>query len=420
MNTRHPFMHARSLSTSPWRTIVLYAGLFVFLMGCRSPVQREIYSKQMSSEVRVLEDQLYDADYQNRVLRDELKRVKAACEPGEATVSHPSHDHRSHDHRSHSPATTGRATYGPVVTDTPTITSDSVADPMALSDRPSEIVGEGYDVGSYPSDTFSGDTIIDDENAPSQSEPSMPSVPYIQPTPTPDLSPSSVGDVDASEELPAPARAKETFNDLPPPRVADPPGPDDFKVPSIEPGKLTPPPLPGSQDDGPPGRVKLPKGLDASLNYSPPVLPDPVIPDHIQLHPSLSSAHQFDEDDEADGLWIVVNVVDDEGRNLKLSDYDIDASMTIVALDPKLDTSVAKIGRWDFSVEEVRSFVRSIPVDGFHVPVKWEDNEPTGEEVIVHVRLQTEGEEMRCQGKLQLKSNVAMSKWLPRGGPVQR
>jgi hypothetical protein len=397
----------------------------VFLTGCRSPVQREIYSKQLSNEVRVLEDQLYDADYQNRVLRDELKRVKAACEPSEL----------SGNHRSHSPATAGTTgsgsitpdstTYGPAVIQSPSILSDSATDPMPLTDQPVEIVGDGYPTQSNTDGTYSGETVID--NAPLEAfprEPSLPSVPYIQPTPIPDASASSVGDLESSpdgaESLPAPARQKDTFNDLPPPRAPDPPGPDDFKVPPIEPGKLTPPPLPGSPDDGPPGRVKLPKGLDASLNYSPPSFPDPVTPDHIQLHPSLSSAHQFDEDDEADGLWVVVNVVDDKGRILDLSDFDIDASMTIVALDPSLDTSVARIGRWDFSVEEVRSFVRSIPVDGFHVPVKWEDNEPTGEEVIVHVRLQTEGEEMRCQGKLQLKSNVAMSKWLPRGGSLKR
>ncbi len=39
----------------------------------------------MASEIRVLEDQLYDADYQNRVLRDKL----AQCEPCEEAAKVP-------------------------------------------------------------------------------------------------------------------------------------------------------------------------------------------------------------------------------------------------------------------------------------------------------------------------------------------
>ena len=39
----------------------------------------------MASEIRVLEDQLYDADYQNRVLRDELRRARENCAPSDSS-----------------------------------------------------------------------------------------------------------------------------------------------------------------------------------------------------------------------------------------------------------------------------------------------------------------------------------------------
>ncbi|QDT10891.1 hypothetical protein [Planctomycetes bacterium K23_9] len=400
MNARAlvPLFVSRTPKCKISRTLTtLLLALVMAPLGCQAPIQREVYSAKLSNEVRVLEDQLYDADYQNRVLRDELKRVKSDCEPADAS------GHRGSSIQSES----GPLQYGPTVLPPPVFGSPQASDPIPLSDQP------------MPS--YSSESIVDEP--PAMPDSSLPSVPYIQPSPSPNVDQIETpqpDQIDESDTLPAPKRAAEESGELPAPQIAEPPGPETFKVPPIEPGKLQPPPLPGSRDDVPDGKVELPELLDASLNYSQPVLPEPVSPDHIQLHPSLSSAHQFDEDDEVDGLWVVVNVVDENGRILNLNDFDIDASMTIVALDPTQDSSVAKIGRWEFSVEEVKKFVRSLPVDGLHVPIKWQDIEPAGDEVIVHVRLQAEGEEMRCQGKLKLESDVAMAKWLPRGESIKR
>lgn len=46
------------------------------LCGCRGAAYREVYQQKMAGEIRVLEDQLYDADYHNQVLTDELERLK--------------------------------------------------------------------------------------------------------------------------------------------------------------------------------------------------------------------------------------------------------------------------------------------------------------------------------------------------------
>ena len=95
--------------------------------------------------------------------------------------------------------------------------------------------------------------------------------------------------------------------------------------------------------------------------------------------------------------------------------------MTIVALDPKLDPNASRIGRWEFTPEEVSKFIRSIPVAGLHVPVKWQLIEPISDEIILYVRLQTDSEEMLCQGKVKLNQAAAMAKWMPRGGePISR
>ncbi len=47
------------------------------LGGCRGAAYRDVYQQKMASEIRVLEDQLYEADYHNQVLAEELERLKA-------------------------------------------------------------------------------------------------------------------------------------------------------------------------------------------------------------------------------------------------------------------------------------------------------------------------------------------------------
>jgi len=44
--------------------------------GCRGAAYRDVYQQKMAGEIRVLEDQLYEADYHNQVLADELERLK--------------------------------------------------------------------------------------------------------------------------------------------------------------------------------------------------------------------------------------------------------------------------------------------------------------------------------------------------------
>ena len=408
----------------------------------------------MANEIRVLEDQLYDADYQNRVLRDELARVKKKCDPvtGEPIELSPP---RTVD-------SVPRQSYGPPVTNVPAPLTDSyptndgaihvgddfgqhgVAAPPLIN--PGAPVGQ--DIIVTP-----GETIVD-QNV----EGAVPnSVPYVAPpyAPTPDPATDNSATNEsakaaasddpqprAAEALEAPEpdprdvkdKVKEAFESLPapnanlpktsppkssppksspyvPPAEAIPPGKESLKAPELLPGNL-PPTRDGIEN--PFGQIQLPKEVN-DLIYSTPSLPELTPPEHIRLHPALSGGHQFDQDDDVDGMYIVVNVVDKDGRAVNLHGFDIDASMTIVALDPEVDPNTGRIGRWDFTSEEIGKYVRSIPVDGLHVPVKWQGVEPIGDEVIVHVRLQAEEEEMRCQGRVKLNKETVVAKWLPRG-----
>ncbi len=128
-----------------------------------------------------------------------------------------------------------------------------------------------------------------------------------------------------------------------------------------------------------------------------------------------SGGHQFDGSDKVDGKYLVVNVLDSNGQMIDISEFDIDAEMTVVALDPSPANHIARIGRWEFSARDVMNFIRKSPVSGFHIPIKWQDVSPATYDVIVHVRLKTEDEEMLCEAELKVRKVESIADWTPRG-----
>ncbi len=87
-------MIVRPTITEPWsvaaRIFSLGVAAFVGIIsvtGCRSAAYRDVYQRKMAGEIRVLEDRLYDADYQNEVLRDRLTRAEAKA--AQVVIPHP-------------------------------------------------------------------------------------------------------------------------------------------------------------------------------------------------------------------------------------------------------------------------------------------------------------------------------------------
>ena len=123
----------------------------------------------------------------------------------------------------------------------------------------------------------------------------------------------------------------------------------------------------------------------------------------------------MDADSEVDGLYLVVTVEDESGRTLSLDDFEVDADLSVVVLDPNDDSEDARIGRWDFKPAQVREMVRKSPIDGIHIQIPWQDRVPESEDVIVHIKMAAAEEEMRWQGRVRLEQSAAISHWLPRG-----
>jgi hypothetical protein len=372
--------------------MVLLAPLVVAApLGCRGRAQREMYEAKMAHEIRVLEDQLYEADYHNRVLIDKLERIKLKSEAASRSRSEgdggyesipapvPSSSDRSGPSgaRSAGEARTGDG-------------ARSIEEPGAAADLiPPELPDiEGMeDLGD----------IVDEGQPAEASELNVPSTS----DPFRDDSGSEV-----ERDVQSPLNDdRETGELLPAPGGPEPPGKRDTEVPPELPGEILPPSmLDGEPEEKPPGQILLPDSVQNGNG----------LPDQLRLHPSLSGGNLVD--DKIENMIVVITVQDKLGRPLDLADYDVDGELSIAIFEADQDeTEEGRLGRWDFKADQVADLIRSDPISGLHVPIAWQGRQPDGEEVVVHVRLRSAEDEMRCRGRIKVERGNAVAEWTPRG-----
>jgi len=370
---------------------VLLLGL-LGAIGCRGRAYDDVYRAKLTQEIRVLEDQLYDADYQNRVLREELERARREL----AQEAPPPPERR--------PAPSSAPEID-IEVNPETSETYEVLDPESLSDpSAAEANSDKPPAAAPPVDEPATDKPGTDEPAvqPKSETPAPlqdPKPSGAVPAPIPDPSNSEPGML-----LPPPV-------DNQPPAEPVPPAEEQLRDDPIIPGEVLPP---DEAPDAPPGKIEISPDTK-TMKFEPLPPPPTPVPDRLELHDGLSGGHQFDDDHELDGLLLVVTAVDQRGQAMALDDFDIDAELTVVVMEPGKTAPEEAVGRWEFSPGEVRGLVRKAPVDGLHIPIPWRQRVPEGEEVIVHIRLAAAEEEMRCQGRVRLETSVAMSNWLPRG-----
>ncbi|MEM1226343.1 MAG: hypothetical protein AAGJ40_11640 [Planctomycetota bacterium] len=259
----------------------------VIAAGCRGRGQQDLYAQKLRQEVRVLEDQLYDADYENRVLIDKLRRAKAARDEWEAKYRDSG---RSEDAPVRDTDDPAPAAPDPTPSDSfdlgngfdePSI-SDSFkqrgADAKTTNEIESIPLGDGR-----PNGATDGDLPTPLKDSPSPKTPSSENDDFpdldslVDPgqlvtpgelvTPEP-LSGSSDNATTPGENRlmlpPGTGRstdAPQNF-DLPePPIVPEPPGPSDQRLGPIDPGEALPPNSINGRPDGPPGQIPFPPGL---------------------------------------------------------------------------------------------------------------------------------------------------------------
>lgn len=313
--------------------------IFACAGGCRGNAQRDLYADKMAGEIRVLEDQLYAADYENKTLREKLRRARNANG----------------------------------VDDPPPKSADTQSD-RDDRDFPSGLGGEDASPDTRllppPAGTPRGD---DDESID-----------------------------DRRIDVPGKnGRSDDSDSGLVPPDESD------LEMPEIEIGSPAPPLSSTGEPELPPNRI--PK-TDAQQQLEESFLPPPK-PAGLALHPGFSGSHKFDDEESSRGVYLVIHFVDDEGKPLDMSDTEIDAELSIIILDPAPDVEDPRLGRWDFSAEQIEPLRRDAPTDSIHIALPWADNEPAGDEVTAFLRLSNGDQHLEGEANIHLRRPEGVAGW---------
>lgn len=377
-------------SFSSYPAILVLAGLATGLVGCRGRAYSDLYVENMAAEIRDLEDQLYEYDYQYRRLEQELAAVEAEnrqLEHAPATKSNvppavpPEYSPLEFQPRGYQPSDGNTEA---VPTPNP---SDGDAEPQSILDRPS---AGSADESGQPRSALPNRPNPPDSDAPATERGTLPDPSTLSP---PDI------------ELPQlpqqnfPASGGSGFRET---------GFDNFDgellaPPSIEPGEPLPPDLPvlSRAEEGqslPPSRdlelnlsrIEVPAQLASSSNRDlatarltparPQVTDERVV--ELSFHPSMSRAVNLDQRSDDDGVYLVLQPKNAEGQIVAVA-----AQLTISILDPSRDPHEARIGRWDYTEEEVRAKLQPIGSEaGVHLTLPWNGPDPTADRVWVMVR----------------------------------
>jgi hypothetical protein len=395
--------------------------------GCRSRAQQDLYQQKMIREVRVLEDKLYEADYKNRALSEKLKRARIEASEVQIHSAKPARHPKAQQEDMNRIEPTPDPNANRKKLDDSRIVPEDSDDEIGLSDLlpPTFDEGDPIDPGAMETNELGSDPKQPSNNDPVPlTDPPSPASPDTLPLPvfpglnqkTPDSpqdTPPAVTpptftlpptlDSPANQSDPGTSKLKMEPPDLEPaPSGPVPPSIKDTELPPVLPGETLPPQLGPGQENVPPGQIKLPDSVKSNQR----------VPDSLQIHPTLSGANRVG--DQLQDILLVVNVVNDLGKAINLNDFLVDGEMSIVVLDPQREPSLARLGRWNFDRKQVLNFVKHDPVSGFHIPLQWAMDEPLGSEVIVHVRLRAEDDEMRCEAKLNVDQQRGVAGWLPR------
>ena len=344
--------------------------------GCRGSAYRDVYQQKMASEIRVLEDQLYEADYQNQILQDQVLRAEVNAAQIVVPENRPK-----------------RSLFGKTLSDS----------------------GEVIDApGSTNSQTPAAPRLV---------PPELPAGRQTAPTPAPVPK-------QPAPKLPArPLDSPKTDGSFMPPSEPIPPGAAELTVPDVQLGDPVPPPelqmvpdsipdsLPNLIPEVPPGQIRLPESVKI-LGAGPPA--EPVA---IRINSGLSGGHKSDDSPSTEGISLFVEAIDEKGSVVSLDQFEIDANLSVVLLDPAQPGATAKLGNWEFGPEQIHEMLRpGIAVGrggaGINVVIPWGDQWPKSPTVIAHVRLSAGDVAMQTQAEIAT-AQPAMAQWTPRATRIR-
>lgn len=316
--------------------------------GCRGRAYNDVYLENMAAEMRDMEDQLYEYDYAYRALEQENDELAGELD----TLRR------------------GSSYYG----------SEEDVQPLRVSPEVE---------GPTPAEVPPGaNSIMEPDSAQSEPVRSLPVSPRQAPSTFPQSDPNN------QNTLPPPPGNNSTEF-----------GAEELLPPTIEFGDPAPPALPVSQYNS----ASAAPDNSLELNLSRIEVPTQLVSDvhgensedgrdalelpaqdsqvtdtrvvEMGFHPSLSRAMSFDDRNDDDGVYLVLQPKNALGQMVPAA-----AALSVVILDPARESDRARIGRLDYGEEEVRSMMKPIGTSqGIHLSLKW-DSAPQADQVLVFAR----------------------------------
>jgi len=101
----------------------------------------------------------------------------------------------------------------------------------------------------------------------------------------------------------------------------------------------------------------------------------------LGFHPSLSRAVNFDDRSDDDGLYLVLQPLNERGQMVPVA-----ADLLVDVIDLAREGKAARIGRWNYSAQEVKSKLQPIGSNqGIHLRLPWNGPDPIADRVVVFV-----------------------------------
>lgn len=359
------------------------------LVGCRGRARDDIYIETMAAEIRDLEDQCYEYDYEYRRLEQEYadmsrrmanaeKKLETNAEPNSrSTDRRPSILDRIDSGNSSSPPAASR--YAPPP-------SDAATDANSIDSLPSPGSGREPAGNNDPSGGFDdmGDVPLDALEPPTIEfgSPSAPPVSVLQ-TMNSGVAPENDLELNLSRiEIPAATVSLQT-------------------------------PL-GSEESlafsGNETLAPTTAGTSRLVPAKPRVTDRRIV--ELGFHPSLTRSIDLDGAPGDDGVILVLQPKNATGQ--MVDEY---AKLTIVVLDPALPETRARIGFHEYTPDEVRAKMKPMGAQqGIHLQLPWNGPNPRADRVIVFAKYTFSNEQEVIGSREIMLSNNANFKtvWTPR------
>jgi hypothetical protein len=419
------------------------------LTGCRNRAYNDLYVENMASEIRDLENQLYEYDHEYRLLEQELESLRHQNAALRAVPS---------------PSTTKRSLLSPSPTPDYYNQPESTPAPLEFQPRKQSLPlapapqagakGQPQEPGSILEEGRSSrqqSPQFEEIPAPRAGEraPSGPAViperlPNLPPPITPPAANQPGGDPRPAlpeSNLPGLRDSNPidpTLPDLSPSLKDDEIKPDELMPPTIEPGVPVPPELPSvtQRTDGTPvapedhlemnlSRIDIPnlnsstqlasnsQIKQATIQVATEKVTDTRVVE-LAFHPTLSRAIDMDDRPDDDGLYLVLQPKNERGQMVPIV-----ASLIIFALDPAREGDAAKIGRWEYSAADIEAKLQPIGSEqGIHLRLPWNGPDPSADRVIVFALFKFDnGRQVMGEKEIFISSDGShKTVWTPRGG----